>query len=289
MGLKTLIKNIKYLSRYNLKETNNEIISINHRMNFLKYELKDDLENLYVPNILSKHESIEYILKNNCSLARFGDGEFKIMKGRVAIFQKKNKKLTQRLNEIFESHNEKIAIGIPSTCCHSSLTYAKVKDEFSRKFITTFFGEHIEWIMESLQKDKIYIDTRFTAPDENIEYYNDISRLWKNRDITIICGDRVFKNIKNNIFDCANSVEYQYAPTENAFDKYDEILECAKTISKDRLIIIILGPTATVLAYDLAQLGYQALDLGHIAKSYDAFCSGMEMSQKNISKFFGKD
>lgn len=268
---------------------NNEIISINHRMNFLKYELKDDLENLYLPKILSKHETVEYILKGNKSVARLGDGEFKIIKGGVAVFQKKNQELAKRLLKILNSDDEKIAIGIPWTCCHSPLTVASIDDKRSRKFLSSFFGENVEWIMKSLKKDKVYIDTRFTAPDDSVEYYEDIMQLWKNRNITIICGDRVFKNIKNNIFDCANSVEYQYAPTENAFEKYDEILERAKTISKDRLVIIILGPTATVLAYDLALLGYQALDLGHIAKSYDAFCKGIEMNQENISKFFAKD
>lgn len=38
---------------------------------------------------------------------------------------------------------------------------------------------------------------------------------------------------------------------------------------KDRLIIIVLGPTAKLLAYDLNKLGYRALDLGHMAKAYE--------------------
>lgn len=29
------------------------------------------------------------------------------------------------------------------------------------------------------------------------------------------------------------------------------------------------GPTATVLAYDLAKLGYQAIDLGHLDVEYE--------------------
>ena len=40
-------------------------------------------------------------------------------------------------------------------------------------------------------------------------------------------------------------------------------------IDKAKLICITAGPTATVLAYDLAKLGYQAVDVGHLAKAYD--------------------
>ena len=53
--------------------------------------------------------------------------------------------------------------------------------------------------------------------------------------------------------------------------KYDEILSTLKQESKDSLIILALGPTATILAYDLAKEGYQALDLGHIDIEYEWF------------------
>ena len=45
--------------------------------------------------------------------------------------------------------------------------------------------------------------------------------------------------------------------------------ELRKKLPKDRLILIVLGPTAKPLAYDLTKLGYRALDLGHMAKAYE--------------------
>ena len=42
-------------------------------------------------------------------------------------------------------------------------------------------------------------------------------------------------------------------------------------IKKNILILISLGPTATVLAYDLCKLGYQAIDVGHIDIEYEWF------------------
>ena len=53
------------------------------------------------------------------------------------------------------------------------------------------------------------------------------------------------------------------------------ILESAKKIEdKSVLFIIALGPTATILAYDLAGLGYQAIDAGHMDVEYEWFKMG---------------
>ena len=42
-------------------------------------------------------------------------------------------------------------------------------------------------------------------------------------------------------------------------------------VDKSRLILIALGPTATVLAYDLSKQGYQAIDIGHLDVEYEWF------------------
>ena len=48
-------------------------------------------------------------------------------------------------------------------------------------------------------------------------------------------------------------------------------------------MIVVLGPTATILAYDLAKAGYQALDIGHLGKAYDWLKRKEEIV---IGKFF---
>ena len=79
------------------------------------------------------------------------------------------------------------------------------------------------------------------------------------------------KSFEYDVFDNAKSVTHQIAPSRDAFDEYDKILAEALKVDRNKMIIIILGPTATVLAYDLGLNGYQALDLRHIAKDYDRF------------------
>ncbi len=54
------------------------------------------------------------------------------------------------------------------------------------------------------------------------------------------------------------------------------------------MVIIALGPTATVLAYDLSQNGIWALDLGHIDIEYSWFkmkaTSRIEISGKKTAE-----
>ena len=43
---------------------------------------------------------------------------------------------------------------------------------------------------------------------------------------------------------------------------------------KDKLFLLALGPSATVLTYDLCNAGYQAVDIGHIDLEYEWFLKG---------------
>ena len=63
-------------------------------------------------------------------------------------------------------------------------------------------------------------------------------------------------------------------PTKEAFDYYDEILAEVKKVDKNKLILLVLGPTAKILAYDLVQLGYQVVDIGQIDMDYEWYIAG---------------
>ena len=57
---------------------------------------------------------------------------------------------------------------------------------------------------------------------------------------------------------------------------YERILNAVKqNIADDTLVLISLGPTATVLAYDLAMEGVQAIDIGQLDNEYDWFLRGV--------------
>ena len=75
----------------------------------------------------------------------------------------------------------------------------------------------------------------------------------------------------NDLLDGAKSILRIICPARSAFDKYDEILSAFNDISPDKLVLTALGPTATVLAYDLCNKEYQAIDVGQLDLEYEWF------------------
>ena len=301
--LKTLYKNLKFLCKNNLWDIKRasewatlEAIPEIRKLLLFK-EMQQHKLLALKPKILGYNESIDYIINSKCSLCRFGDGEFNLISGGDVSFQKYNQQLAQRLREILMScfdssandRNIKIAVGREyyDFSDWNNLIFPKFFEEYvmlNEERLVSVFSESYEYLATGIsQLYNLFKNYDFTS------YFEHVKEIWKNRDITIICGERIFNNISYNIFDCAKSVEYLYAPTENAFDQYDEILARAKTVSKEKLVIAILGPTAKLLAWDLFTLGYQALDFGHIAKDYDSFMNKEPRNIESVTKFFDKD
>ena len=55
-------------------------------------------------NIASREETLDEIIYNNKSLARFGDGEFNLIFGMSNCFQKANKQLQNHLLNVLNSN-----------------------------------------------------------------------------------------------------------------------------------------------------------------------------------------
>ena len=117
------------------------------------------------------------------------------------------------------------------------------------------------------QVTRLYIDIKDKSKVEN--RFNLVKSLWNNREVVIVEGEKSRLGIGNDLFNGCKSIERIICPSINAFSKYDEILKEVKKQDKSKLILIALGPTATILAYDLANAGYQAIDIGHIDIEYE--------------------
>ena len=244
--------------------------------NNLKYEICDEIKSLKLPKVLGQKASVAKIIKDKCSVVRYGDGEFNLMFGRAIGFQEYTPEIAARLTEVLQSNDSNILVGIPDR--FGSLADI---DAQSRAYWRTFMAKNRSQIYNYLNFEQTYADACFTAhaiepdnenaPKDEAEieaYYNEIRKIWDGRDITIIRGEGT-EVFQHDIYDNAKSVNYIYAPKAHAFREYNRILAEATAQPKDRLMIVVLGPTATVLAYDLAKAGYQALDIGHLGKAYD--------------------
>lgn len=297
MGLKIFINNIRYLFRYNIKkinqQTENSIKSENmyEIISNLPY-IKIDDSKIRKPKIIGVEETIDKLITTKKSMARFGDGEFTIISGGGIPFQKNDNKLAKRLAEILQNKNKNIYVGISSIYYNIELEkYNKLVYEFLYKSTTRMRND----IKDRIDYQNKYISAEITQlyqiykDYDFLSYFEKIKKIWDNEEIVIVCGKSIFDKIDYNIFENAKNIIYEYAQSKDAYDEYENILEGCKKYPQDKLFIIILGPTATVLAYDLSELGYRALDFGHIAKDYDYYMKNIERDKKSINDFFKPD
>lgn len=284
---KRILRNIKFLLTENLYQVAN-----NYDVEILKYELANELPKTKIPQIKSVEETFSMLIESNCSFCRFGDGEFEnIMELPVPFSNVRLKDISKRLIEILNSENPKICVGLPLRMYQNKNNMPKYERIFWRSpYIRNFY----RIIGQYCHLDRYYYAAEVTLPfcyeDVNLDlFFANARKIWNNKDITLIAGKGIFKGFTSDIFDNAHSVEYLDAPAKNAFGEYESILKKALKIDKNRLVIIILGQTATVLAYDLALAGYRALDLGHIAKSYDWYNKNKKVKKFSTLKFFAPD
>ncbi len=260
-----------------------------YRINSLPYELQDpDYESFWFkPHILSKEETTDLIIRERKSFARLGDGEFASIVGQKRWnFQGESELLGRKMQEVLSSTVESLLIGLNPMFYRNLFDIPDDDADGVRAYMQPMVRRlHAQF----LDPDRVYGNALF----HNIDSDEDVSRLrkiWNNRDCVFVEGVHTRMGVGNDLFDNCASIERILGPAENAIDKYEEIINEASKQPKDKLILIAMGPTATVLAYELAKLGYQAVDIGHIDLIYEAFLRklpnlyGVDIPYKYCSK-----
>lgn len=250
------------------------------------------------PKVMSDLETVKYICDNNCSISRFGDGELDIMYGIGIKFQDADKALKKRLREIAKDSSQSTSlVCIPDTFYSSKLLKKKfvLKDaKWWAKYLSMTNGMWYKNFRAKFYGDtnvsRFYMELNDKARTAN--YINELKKIWDRKNIVFVEGSKSRLGMGNDLFDNANSVRRILCPSRNAFAKYAEIL--SKTIEltdKNDLIICALGPTATVLSYDLAKNGRRALDFGHVDIEYEWYLAGVtektEVKGKDMNEVNG--
>lgn len=297
MSFELFARNVKYLFKYNLKHIYNRANdNHDHKMisNIIKMqENEKDLLNLKKrPHIMDVWETVNYLNNSNISYCRFGDGEFALMNDKKGgVFQKYDPRLADLLKKAFCSDNNILCVGLNYWFYHWPSNLHERQDIFYRilsKDIRDSLKPYIDF-------NRVYGDSLISMPYHLFKsfdfekYYSEIEKLWKDKDIVIICGKTVFNKIKYNCFESAKSINYIYGKSVNAFDEYDALLEKALATDPKSPKFIILGQTATALAYDLAVNGHRGLDLGHLAKDFNAWKKQEPLNNDTIRDFYDKD
>ncbi|MDW7761969.1 MAG: SP_1767 family glycosyltransferase [Acidobacteriota bacterium] len=241
-----------------------------------------------LPNVKTIDETIDKIKKDKSSIARYGDGEFLFIMDKIGYdYQKYDEILSRRLKEILKSDNENILIGLP-------VGYQSLANLNRRSQLT--WKSHIVWTYPRLRKfldmKKTYYNASFTRPFINFSnktvserYFRKVKELWQDRDIILVEGEKSRLGVGNDLFSNAGSLVRILGPARNAFTRYHELLNEIVKHDKTKLVLLALGSTATVLAFDLGKRGYQALDVGNIDIEYEWFLRGANSKVKIPGKY----
>ena len=231
-------------------------------------------EELFDISVMSIDETLDELMKTEKSLIRFGDGEFNIMNGYSIAFQEYNEELARGMKEILLTANqEEMLLCMPEVFkafkgefpldYNSEIFWKKELDRYA-----DFFQEYCQsktYGSAFISRPYIYSKDKTRAFDQ----FEKMKQLFEGKDLLIVEGTTSRSGVGNDLFDKANSIKRIICPSHNAFSKIKEIREKILEHSERRLILLMLGPTAKVLAYQLTQQGYRALDLGHIDSEYE--------------------
>jgi glycosyltransferase family protein len=240
--------------------------------------------------ILNTDETLSLIENEKISFLRFGDGEIALINGESIPFQEYDKKLSKELKKLLKTDEEGLKIGIP----YYYMNPLDTLNGFVKSFALSLANQR-KFLCKRCSKDITYIDTAITQvyqtySDYNFEdYYRRMQKLLEGKDVTIVCGDGVLDRLEYKAYDVCKSVEFIYAPSMNAYSQYKKILKEVLHTKNNRLICIVLGPTAKVLVYGLYKKGYQAWDMGHYFKDYDAYMKKKPRTEAEITQFYKPD
>lgn len=250
------------------------------------------LQNADAPKVLSLNDTLDLIIKENLSVIRFGDGEMSIMEKTDLGFQKADNQLAKRLKEIIRLNVKGLLICVPGI-------FSKLDDFAGVAFWFALhhqFRYRHEWL-GLLSTSQTYGDTLVTRPylgykdslrKESGKIFKKLFSIWRGRHVVLIEGSKSRVGVGNDMFKEAMSVSRILGPAENAFFKHQEILQEALKVSKEKLILLALGPAAKVLAYDLFKAGYRVLDIGHVDMEYEMYIRKEPIETKVKYKYFNE-
>lgn len=229
-------------------------------------------------NILNIQDTINFLNSSNKSLARFGDSELKMIYENYSVgFQDYNPELAKKLKEILLTQKDKVMIGLPHHLVGTTGVKFQVKTSWW-SYIVRNYKQLSKLLKQSSNQpflDSMISRTYSEYTDINItkDAYICLKKVWEDKNILIVEGNKTRMGMGNDLFSNVSSLKRIIVPNKNAFSYYKKIKLAIKSALEDNrcdIVVAAIGPTATVLAYDLSD-DIRILDLGHLDIQYEYY------------------
>lgn len=207
-----------------------------------------------VARAVKVHDEYETLRKlaDGFSLARFGDGEAKLIRGADAVREPASSKLAAELLDALQNPHERCLRGV-------------LRDHPGPK--NESLGRHrleLERYMDPAQE---YWSAHISRADhapwmETAEYSELAHSLWRDRRAAVIAESPLVSTCRA-VSLTAREVIHISCPHRETYAVIDEIEQAAADANPD-VVVMAAGPAATCLANRLSKRGIQALDFGRI-------------------------
>lgn len=214
------------------------------------------------PTVRSEEETMARVL-GGASIARYGDGEFKIAAGNGCVSQEPDKKLMLELREILARTNTRCIVGIPR------LDPRSPKITNWRKYE----GKYPRFLTSAIDYYSAFITRPDSAPWINTkDFFDQIESLWRGQRVTLVCNGVRSLTPEFLMKTGAAQVDWVECPYRDAYRAIDK-LEAEILAIPNKRVLLCAGPTATCLASRLSKPKH-AIDLGHIGMFWRAYEDG---------------
>lgn len=218
-------------------------------------------------------ETIDVLLNTEKSMVRFGDGEIVMIKGGDLMLQKASPEIAEGLAGILAYPHDDLIVTIPDI-------FETLSDHHRES--RQFWRDHLLFCRKTYERycnpDRVYYSTfvsrcYYYAADRSgcSAQFAKIRKIWENRDIVVVEGERTHNGVGNDLLDTARSIERIICPPSNAYEAIPAILDACTAYGKDRLFLLSVGVAAKFLTVELFGQGYRVLDIGNLDMEYEWF------------------
>ncbi len=201
------------------------------------------------PTVKNEFETMRQVAAGR-SLARFGDGELKMIFGQGYVREAPNLAMSTELFKVLNEPPKNCIVGIPTM------------DPKGPK--------HESWIRHQSRFERVlqgkfqYHSAFVTRPDsapwiECDEYYELVTSIWRDKHAVILCEPD--NKMRKFIARTSAKATWLECPSHGAYALIDQFMQQILKLKPD-VAVLCAGPTATCLAPRLCREGQHAIDFG---------------------------
>jgi Glycosyltransferase GT-D fold len=207
-----------------------------------------------------KPKALLELLQAGKSFIRFGDGEIYLLNGGTMGYEASTPRIRSMYQRIIRSYTNDAPYVLGINEGPLTTTNADLKDLGLlhcwlplKSYYQAFFPKGIAYL------------------DSSIFYFNEMVPLYvepylQGKTVVIVTRQKNIEAIKNNPRIPFADIKYVETPDTHTSRVYDAIYESVKAVlvanNKPAVVLVACGPMSKIMVYDLAEAGYQAIDIG---------------------------